>query len=225
MNKLTLFILIAGLLVLWSCNKNDTSNQQLGQVTACFSVVKDTVYTGDTVLFIGCSNNASTLLYNFGDGTTSSLRSPIHVFTQSGTYSVSLRATNQSQSNTTSKTIVVKATISTNLPWRYFKPGSSVDSMVFYGTGPGTFTVNGYELAGGSLPTNGLFIQGDSFTFGSPYTYFPYNSFPQIYGYGKFSNHDSTVNLSYSYTLPMYSSGIGGDTSLLYSGTFYGLRQ
>jgi hypothetical protein len=219
----TIFNLVAGFGILFSCRKEPKQLQ--GTVTACFTTVKDTFYTGDTVLFIGCSQNADSLLYNFGDGTTSALRSPSHIFSQPGTYSVTLRAANQSQSNTTSTTIIVKASIPANLPWRYFAPGSNTDSMAFYGKGGSTFIIQGYELFGGTLPVNGSFTQGNLFTFGYPYTYFPYDNNVEIYGYGTFSNHDSTVNLSYNISFPIYSYSIGADTSINNSGTFYGVRQ
>ena len=217
MKRRALFILMAGLLVLWSCNKNDTSNQQLGQVSACFGVAKDTVYTGDTILFIGCSNNASTLLYNFGDGTTSSLRSPIHVFTQSGTYSVSLRATNQSQSNTTSKTIVVKASISANQPWRYFAPGSNFDSMVFYRTGPGTFNIVGYDILDGHMPVPGSFVGASSFSFATTNC-----CSVRISGSGSFLGDDSIATMTLSIFIPPANQN---DPGVYQIDTFYGVRR
>jgi len=47
--------------------------------------------------------NITSWLWNFGDGTTSTLQNPTHTYTASGTYSVSLKATNANGNNTLTK--------------------------------------------------------------------------------------------------------------------------
>ncbi|MCM2356851.1 MAG: PKD domain-containing protein [Geobacteraceae bacterium] len=64
-----------------------------------------------TVDFTDTSLRADTWSWNFGDGTTSSLQSPSHTYTQPGTYSVTLQASNASGSNTVTKNNLVAITL------------------------------------------------------------------------------------------------------------------
>lgn len=49
---------------------------------------------GLTVSFTNTSANATDFLWNFGDGNTSILQNPVHTYTNSGTYTVTLQASN-----------------------------------------------------------------------------------------------------------------------------------
>ncbi len=51
------------------------------------------VCLGQTSSFVGTTTGASTYLWNFGDGNTSTAQSPSHTYTSSGTYTVSFTAT------------------------------------------------------------------------------------------------------------------------------------
>jgi gliding motility-associated-like protein len=64
------------------------------QPTAAFNV--DSAYSCDGIAykFTDQSLQATTLVYYFGDGTSSTQQNPIHVFPYNGTYTVSLVATN-----------------------------------------------------------------------------------------------------------------------------------
>lgn len=64
------------------------------QPTAAFSV--DSAYTCEGVAyqFTDQSSQATTVVYYFGDGTSSTQQNPIHIFPYNGTYTVSLIATN-----------------------------------------------------------------------------------------------------------------------------------
>ena len=66
-------------------------------------------FTVDTlkVTFNNTSQGATSFLWNFGDGDTSTLQNPIHIYAQSGTYTVTLTATNACGSNTSTKTVTV----------------------------------------------------------------------------------------------------------------------
>ncbi len=64
------------------------------------------------VNFTDLSSNApAQWLWNFGDGTTSTLQNPQHVYTIQGTYSVSLTVTNANGSNTKTRTNLIVAQI------------------------------------------------------------------------------------------------------------------
>jgi len=59
------------------------------------------------VEFTDSSTNADSVLWNFGDGNTSSERNPIHNYSSNGTFVVTLTAYNQFGENSTTQTVVV----------------------------------------------------------------------------------------------------------------------
>lgn len=76
----------------------------------------DTVSCSGTIAFTDQSQNVPTLWqWNFGDGSTSNVQNPVHTYTASGTYSVSLKATNAYGNNTLVKTNYIDATLG-NMP-------------------------------------------------------------------------------------------------------------
>jgi PKD repeat protein len=62
----------------------------------------DFIYTSDvlTVTFENLSLRANSYLWDFGDGNTSTEENPVHVYTDGGTFTVSLKATGDGGSNT-----------------------------------------------------------------------------------------------------------------------------
>ncbi len=83
------FIIPILLLALSSCIN---TTPRYNDVNACFVVTGDIHYVNETVSFVDCSQYAEEYEWNFGDGTTSNQRSPVHVYTMPGTYQVSLTA-------------------------------------------------------------------------------------------------------------------------------------
>ncbi len=57
-------------------------------------ILPDTLCTGQTVAFGNVSNAANTFLWDLGDGTLSTDSFPVHTYTSSGTYTVSLDVSN-----------------------------------------------------------------------------------------------------------------------------------
>ncbi|NVN92487.1 MAG: PKD domain-containing protein [Desulfuromonadales bacterium] len=55
------------------------------------------------VMFVDKSSNSTAWLWNFGDGTTSTVQNPLHMYTISGTYNVSLTVTGSSGQTTVTK--------------------------------------------------------------------------------------------------------------------------
>jgi PKD repeat protein len=68
--------------------------------TAAFGSDSTTICLGTVNFYNYSSSNASTFLWNFGDGNTSTLNQPSHTYTSPGRYTVSLKATNNNGSNT-----------------------------------------------------------------------------------------------------------------------------
>lgn len=60
----------------------------------CLSTVPDTAYVGQEVLFVSCTKDAGSILWNFGDGHTAITDTARHTYTQPGIYSCSLTSSN-----------------------------------------------------------------------------------------------------------------------------------
>jgi PKD repeat protein len=74
-----------------------------------------------TVQFTDLStNNPASWSWTFGDGGTSTVKNPSHIYTASGVYPVSLTATNAAGSNTTTKTGYITVTSPVPKPVAYF---------------------------------------------------------------------------------------------------------
>jgi PKD repeat protein len=65
------------------------------------------VVNGSAVVFTNTSTNAGSYVWNFGDGESSTEENPQHAYVQDGIYTVTLTATNDCGSVTTTKTVVV----------------------------------------------------------------------------------------------------------------------
>lgn len=68
---------------------------QVGDIPiACFSATPLQVCVGEPVNFQDCSVNATTWFWEFGDGTTSTLQNPNHVYGDTGCYTIRLTVSN-----------------------------------------------------------------------------------------------------------------------------------
>lgn len=76
---------------------------------ASFTYSGANTFAPDIVTFTNTSTNATSYLWNFGDGNTSTIVSPSHTFTTSGTFTVTLTATNSKGSNSSSQVVNVLA--------------------------------------------------------------------------------------------------------------------
>jgi PKD repeat protein len=65
------------------------------------------VYDDETIQFTGLPNGAVSYFWNFGDGTTSALQSPTHVFATPGTYNVFLTVTGANDTDTEVKPALI----------------------------------------------------------------------------------------------------------------------
>jgi PKD repeat protein len=121
-------------------------------VTAIFNTVPPIAdftgspVTGDALLnvsfFDSSSNNPVSWSWTFGDGGTSTLQNPSHVYENPGTYTVSLTATNAGGPSTTTKTNYITVT---SLPLRISgAPPSYYSSLTAaYGLASGGDTIQG----------------------------------------------------------------------------------
>ena len=88
-------------IVIWSgCKKDDNKD-----VLAAFSF-ELTANPGE-VIFTNSSSNADIYTWNFGDGNSSTIVNPTHVYSDNDTYIVILKAQGSSGSNSVQDTVIV----------------------------------------------------------------------------------------------------------------------
>ena len=98
-----------------SGNKTNSTSKEIYVTektpTASFSVSTSYPDTYETVYFTNNSSNASTYYWDFGDGSSSTLKNPSHYYTSSGSKTVKLTAYSASgnKSHSTTKTLSVSS--------------------------------------------------------------------------------------------------------------------
>jgi PKD repeat protein len=95
----TLFIAVS------SCKKDPDP------ASASFTVDKLTAGVGEVVTFTNASTNATDFLWNFGDGSTSTLESPTHTYSETGIFTVSLTASGEGGDDTFTMQITIEGTL------------------------------------------------------------------------------------------------------------------
>lgn len=94
---------------------------------AYFSITNNTLTTNYLIEFTNLSNNTTTYLWDFGDGTTSTLTSPTHFYGAAGIYTVTLTAYNGTAQNTYSQVITITASNNIlNIPTAYIPAGTFI---------------------------------------------------------------------------------------------------
>jgi PKD repeat protein len=120
------FLMVAAILtaVLWGCEK-------LPEVDFSIDSTDITVY--DTVTFTNTSMDADSYAWDFGDGSTSTEVSPTHIFMSSGTFTVTLVATNDDGD------VEISEDVTVNDPHNFYTIDGTefvIDSDMFWYTSP-----------------------------------------------------------------------------------------
>ena len=90
----------AGFLASWSSTDTVAPSANFSQTTT-------TQNYNTPIQFLNTTSNGGSYLWDFGDGTTSTLEHPSHAFTSAGSNTVTLIATNCASSDTVTKTITI----------------------------------------------------------------------------------------------------------------------
>ena len=103
--KTFILIFFAALALSSSCNKGDnTSNKP----SAKFSISGYELPTPCTITFINTSSNATSYLWNFGDGATSTQFNPTHTYTFNGSYLLKLKITGPNGVDSVCKLVAIE---------------------------------------------------------------------------------------------------------------------
>lgn len=117
MNKNSYLIILLTLVIgVISCKKDEVTP------TAAFDYQSDKL----KVTFSNNSKDASKYSWDFGDGKSSTEKDPTHTYASNGTYKVTLKATNDSKSASTSKDILVNDGVDTGVQLGF---NSSIDYL------------------------------------------------------------------------------------------------
>lgn len=152
----------------------DTDDALLPKVISSFTytVNEDT----GTVTFINISEQARTYTWDFGDGDTSTEINPIKTYTESGTYTVSLTATNNSGASAIFEddiTIVIKVPITLpitfdNVNVNYNTIGTFAGSSFEIVQNPDVSGTNNKSSNVGAITNIGAAFEGVFFDLGTP---------------------------------------------------------
>jgi len=143
---------------------------------ANFTVDKAAPFCSGTVQFTDQSSNTPTSwLWNFGDSQTSTLQSPSHTYAASGTYTVSLKATNATGNNTLTKTSYITIALPTS---------ATATGAARCGTGTVTLTASGANTLKWYAGATGGTTLGTGTSFTTPSisattTYYVENNIPE----------------------------------------------
>jgi uncharacterized protein (TIGR02145 family) len=85
--------------------------EEVSEPVACFEVSKENATINESISFTNCSQNAESYIWNFGDGTTSTEKDPVHAYAVTGLYTVSLLVENEKYNDQITHNIRIEATL------------------------------------------------------------------------------------------------------------------
>jgi PKD repeat protein len=104
----TFLLILFGIVAMASsCNKDDGGTSS-NKPAAKFSISGFEVATPCTITFINTSSNATSYVWNFGDGFTSTQSNPNHIYNFRGTYLLKLKVTGPGGADSVCKTVTIE---------------------------------------------------------------------------------------------------------------------
>ena len=128
--------------------------QVASSLMAAFTYTPASPSLGQAVQFTdGSTGNPTSWSWDFGDGSTSTLRHPTHVFGVAGSFRVSLTAADGSRSNTVSQTLGVGGSIDASFAYAPVSPAPG-QAVQFTDTSAGDVTSWGWDFNDGSTSSD-----------------------------------------------------------------------
>mgnify|MGYP000168044227 CR=1 FL=1 len=135
-----------------SCGKDDDSKDDPNSPVAKFASSDTNVEIGVSIAFTDQSSNSPTSwLWDFGDGSTSTLQNPSHSFSDLGSYSISLKATNEHGTHTETKNdyITVNGVNELDGVWRGYEVDTETEWEMNFAADEFGYVAGGHEVYSG----------------------------------------------------------------------------
>jgi PKD repeat protein len=135
-----------------SCGKDDESNEDINSPVAQFYSSDTTVNIGVSLIFTDQSlNNPISWLWDFGDGNTSTLQNPSHNFSDLGSYTISLKVSNDYGTHTETKPnfIIVDDVNELDGVWRGYEAGTDTEWEMHFAANEFGYVAGGQEVYSG----------------------------------------------------------------------------
>jgi len=185
-----------GMLSFNSCKKEVNP---IADPTVCFAFAGN-LDVGESILFSNCSNDATEYIWDFGDGTSSEIADPSHVYYSPGTYTVELNSFNEEGiSNSTSKTITIADKV----------PVTMIINSITLLTWPQTN--NGVAWDDSSYPDIHIYVNSPSGIIHRSDTYIEDCDPAYTYEYGADAGFPLLIEyLDYEYRLDIWDNDVSG---------------
>jgi len=162
-NRNNLLLMALGCFLFASCNMNapkpcfELNCESLRQM--------DQILAGEDVLLSNCSDNGISFSWDFGDGTSSTLSSPHHIWETPGDYTITMNAENEDATKSKTKDITVSQSLYGEWEGIMYRGGDellfTLDLIQSANKIKGNFSPAGNYRATGVLSSNSA-INGDS---------------------------------------------------------------
>ena len=97
---------------------------------ASFSMNKNNVLVPATIIFTNQSTDATSYNWDFGDGSISTIENPTHEYTSSGTFTVTLTATGEGGTNSTSQSVKILPSLTGKWNKTFYISGNEFNGLM-----------------------------------------------------------------------------------------------
>lgn len=128
-----LLIVFLAFITILSCKKKDDPVPVIPDPVACFTTSKTTVMVGESLTATNCSANATSYLWEDGDGFSNTSTDRSIKYNSAGTYTLKLTAQGNGKTNITSKVITVVPAMGDVTFWQSGTPSYNTTTVTIAG--------------------------------------------------------------------------------------------